>query len=169
MPFDEEDDEQSAQSQKIGLKKVSTQKSIFDSLPKKPTQDELDQRVKKVQERQSRYKSKVADLAIQFNNAILDKTLPENKNMFQKELERDLLRSMIQMAQEINADVRERDGEGSLSWITLLMKACFTQRDKINNLEYAVQQLQKKTEPASLADLVSKEITKALDGKLKSE
>jgi hypothetical protein len=32
LPFDDEENEQSIQSQKVGLKKVSTQKSIFESM-----------------------------------------------------------------------------------------------------------------------------------------
>lgn len=169
MPFDEEDNDQpSIQSQKLGLKNVSSQKSIFESMPKKPTQKEFDQTVRKVQERASGYKSKTADLAVQFNKAMLDKTLPQNKNMFQQELEMELLRNMIRLAQEVNADPMEREGEGSLSWITLLLRTCFSQRDKINRLEYTLSQLEKKSDPAALTDLISKEISKALDSLKKS-
>lgn len=170
MPFDEEDnDQQSIQSQKVGLKKVSSQKSIFDSIPKKPTQQDLDQHVQKTQERMSSYKSKTAELAIAFNKTMSDKTLSSNKNMFQKEMEIDLLKNMIKLAQEINGDVREREGEGSLSWITLLLRTCFSQRDKINSLQYSLEALEKKLDPSYLNDLVSKEIARALDKTNKSE
>lgn len=167
MPFDEEDDndQPSIQSQKVGLKKVSTQQSIFESMPKKPTQEDLDDRVKRAQQRASQYKAKAADLATQFNKSMADKTLAANKNLFQKELERDLLGQMVQLAIDINNDPNEKEGMGSLSWITLLLRTCFAQRDKINLLEYAVTQLEKKTDPAVLNDL----ILKALDAKKKSE
>lgn len=145
MPFDEEDSDQPEQSKKVTLKNVSSQKSIFDSMPKKPTPEEFDQKVKRVQERASHYKAKAADLATQFNKAMADKTLPQNKNMFQQELERDLLQQMVQLAIDINNDPNEKEGMGSLSWITLLLKTCFSQRDKINRLEYAVSQLEKKS------------------------
>lgn len=170
MPFDEEDNDQpSVQSQKVGLKKVSTQKSIFDAIPKKPTQEQFEQRVKEVQERASSYKSKTADLAVQFNKTMADKTLNSNKNMFQKELELELLKNMVRLAQDINADIKESEGDGSVCMIALLLKTCFNQRDKINTLEYVVTQLEKKTDPAYLLDLVSKEIAKALDAAKKSE
>ena len=146
MPFDEEEEVPTVQSQKIGLKQVSSQKSIFDSMPKKPTQEEFTQQVRKVQERMSTYKARTTELAVQFNKAMADRTLPINKNMFQKEMELEILRNMIKLAQDINSNVEEREGEGSLSWITLLLKTSFNQRDKINNLEYAVQQLEKKIE-----------------------
>lgn len=144
MPFDEEEDVPTIQSQKIGLKQVSSQKSIFDSMPKKPSQEEFTQQVRHIQERASGYKAKTAELALQFNKAIADKTLAVNKNSFQKEMEVEILRNMVKLAQDINSDIQEREGEGSLSWITLLLSTCFKQRDKINNLEYAVSQLEKK-------------------------
>jgi len=145
MPFDEEDSDQPEQSKKVTLKNVSSQKSIFESMPKKQTPEEFEQKVRKVQERTSHYKAKAADLATQFNKAMSDKTLSQNKNMFQQDMEKDLLRQMIELAVEINNDGREQEGMGSLSWITLLLKTCFSQRDKINRLEYAVSQLEKKT------------------------
>ncbi len=80
MPFDEED-KPSVQSQKIGIKKVSSQKSIFETMSKNPTQEDLDKKVQQVQERDSSYKARASDLALQFNKAMLDKTLPQNKNV----------------------------------------------------------------------------------------
>lgn len=146
MPFDEEDEVPTVQSQKMGLKQVSSQKSIFDSMPKKPSQEEFTKQVRQVQERVSGYKARTADLASQFSRVMADKTLPTNKNTFQREMEVEILKNMIHLAQEINADLNEREGEGSLSWITLLLSMCLKQRDKINTLEYAVSLLEKKTE-----------------------
>lgn len=158
MPFDEEDtDQQSVQSQKLGLKKVSTQKSIFDSMPKKPSQEDLDIKVAAAQKRASTNKVKAMELANQFNKAMSDKTLPQNRNMFQKEVEKELLGKMIQLAVDINSDtVEQYDGMGSLGWITLLLRTCFGQRDKINLLEYRVEQLEKNK------DSVSKEIAEVV-------
>lgn len=146
MPFDEDEVKPSAQSQKIGIKKVSPQKSIFESMPKKPGPEDLEQKVQQVQERASGYKAKLYDLAIQFNNAMIDKTLQQNKNMFQREIESELLRDMSNLAQEINSDPMEKDGVGSLNWIVLLLKTCLNQRDRINRLEYALSQIEKKFE-----------------------
>jgi len=170
MPFDEEDsDQQSVQSKKLGLKNVSSQKSIFESMPHKPTQEDLDNKVQEIQKKASQHKIKAADLAMQFNKSMADKTLPQNRNMFQQEVEKELLSQMVQLAVDINNDPNEKfEGMGSLSWITLLLKTCFSQRDKINLLEYKVSQLEKKTDPAIVSDLVSKQITAALDSNKKS-
>lgn len=165
MPFDEEnDDEQpSVKSTKVGLKNVSSQKSIFDSMPKKPTQNELDIKVKKMQEKDSSYKSRTSELALQFKKALDDKTLVQNKNVFAHELEKEILGKMIQLAVEINNDINEPDSMGSLSWITLLLKTCFNQRDKINNLEYMISNLEKNTNLDAMTTLIKKEIKLALD------
>lgn len=166
MPFDEEDNEQpSLHSQKIGLKKVSTQQSIFDSMPKKPTQDDLNQGVKKLQDRASASKRRAADLAVKFYTMMADKTLLQNKNQFQKELEIELLKDMVNFATDVNNDPNEKEGVGSISLIALMLKNAISQRDKINNLEYILSQLEKKTDSKFLSDLISKEITKALDNK----
>jgi len=172
MPFDDDDEDtnqQSIQSQKIGLKNVSTQKSIFDSMPKKPSQEDLNRKVNVIQERASHYKAQAADLASKFNKAMADKKLAQNRNMFEVSLEKELLVQMVQLAIDINLDPIEKEGMGSLSWIVLLLKTCFSQRDKINLLEYQVAQLTEKIDPKNLSDLVSKEIENALDKLKKSE
>lgn len=170
MPFDDEDNEQpSLQSQKVGLKNVSSQKSMFDVLPKKPTQEDLDTRVKQIQERNSQYKAKAADLASQFNKTMADKTLVQNKNMFQKEIEKEILSQMVQLAIDINNDPNEKEGMGSLSWIVLLLKTCFAQRDKINQLEYQLNVVSGKIDTSHISALITKEIAKALDTSKKGE
>jgi hypothetical protein len=143
MPFDEEDDDSLLVESNKGLKKVSNQKSIFDSLPKKPTQADLDSKVKKIEEKEIGYKQRATDLALEFKKMLDDKTLPENKNIFAKDMERDVLGKLIQLAIDINNDPVEKEGMGSLSCITLLFKACLSQRDRINKLEYSLSEINK--------------------------
>ena len=144
MPYDEEDDTgPSERFKKTGLKKVSEQKSMFEGKAKKPSQEEFDQKVKQSQERQTGHKQKASELAIKFRKIIDDKTLPENKNVFVLDFERDLLREMIQLAMDINSDPNEIEGMGSLSCITMLFKTCFSQRDRLNKLEYNFSELSK--------------------------
>jgi hypothetical protein len=152
---------------KIGVKGQG--QSIFDSRRKKPTQQEFQQQVQQTQETLSGYKKRAAELFVQFQRAMADKTLPQNRNIFNLESEKELLQNMIVLAAEINSDPNERESEGSLTWIVLLLKTCFTQRDKLNELEYAIAQLHKKTDPIAMADFINKEITKALDTKKGNE
>jgi hypothetical protein len=162
MPFDEEDNDVELVPNKRGLRQVSSQKSIFDGAPQKQTQQEFDRKVKDLQERASGYKQKAAEYSAQFKKSMLDKTLQQNKSIFAKELESELLSNMIKLAVEVNNDPNEQEGMGSLMWIILLLKTCLMQRDKINFLEYSIFQLEKKLE--SIADVeVKKEINNDLD------
>ena len=143
MPFDEEDELEPNPIQKIGLKQISSQKSIFENNPKKPSVESFDHTVKEYQNKSSNNKIRISELALLFNKSMADKTLKSNKTIFANEIEQDLLSRMIQLAIEINADTSEHEGMGSLGWITLLLKTCFSQRDKINNLEYAISKIER--------------------------
>lgn len=163
MPFDEESESTKLQKSKLGLRNVSSQKSIFENVPKKPSQEDFEKKVKDVQENNNSYKQRAAELAIQFKKIVEDKTLPQNKNVFAQELEREVLSKMIQLAVEINNDPNEQEGMGSLGWITLLFKINLMQRDKINNIEYKISLLERKIENLSLKE------TQSLDKKNTSE
>jgi hypothetical protein len=142
-PFDEEDQEEVRYPSKDGLKNVGSQKSIFDHIPLKPKQADLDQKVKEIQERETGYKMRAAELAVDFNKIIKDKTLRINKNVIQRDIEKDLIDRMINFAFEVNQDRLELDGSGSVSLILLLLKTTLFQRDQINELEYNQVRLQK--------------------------
>ena len=162
MPFDEEEDDQESNPKK-GLKKVSSQKSVFDGMPKKPTQVDLDSKVKNAQDRASGYKQKAAEYSSQFKKMMSEKTLLQNRSVFTSELEGEILGNMIKLAVEVNNDPHEQEGMGSLMWIVLLLKTFLMQRDRINQLEYIVSQLEKKLDPAVLDAKIIKEINQALD------
>jgi hypothetical protein len=165
MPRAFDEDPREERKQKVTLKNVSSQKSIIDAIPKKASPQQFQQQVHESQEKISSYKRRASELALQFNKTVMDKTLIENKNIFAQEMERELLQGMIQLAIEINNDSQEQEGMGSLSWITLLFKTCLSQRDRINQTEYKVFQLEKKLDSGMLTDYISKEISKAIDKK----
>lgn len=143
MPFDDDDVSPSLKSQKTGLKKAGSQKSVFDNMPKKPSNEDFAEKVKDASERNSGYKQQAVELATMFVKAMSDKTLNQNKNILSNDAEREILQRMVQLAIDINNDPNEKEGMGSLSWITLLLKTCFAQRDKLNQLEYAMYELEK--------------------------
>lgn len=147
MPLDDDNEDLPAQrSSKVKIKEVSAQKSIFDSLPKKPSQEDFEKKVQHIQERNIGYKQKTAELALQFKKIFEDRTLPSNKSIFAVDLEKELLGKMIRLAIEINSDPLEQEDMGSLSWITFLFKMILLQRDRINKLEYALMQINKNVE-----------------------
>lgn len=162
MPFEE--DEADLPIAKVGLKNISSKKSMFDDLPKKPTQKDLDKKVQAIEDKDMSYKQRASELAIKFRKLYEDKTLPMNRGPFAGDLEKEVLSDMISLAIEINNDPEEQnEGMGSLSWITFLFKICLAQRDRLNKLEYSVLQMEKNYSAPNLLDLVKKEISKALD------
>ena len=160
MPFDEEDPKEFVP--KSSLKKVTGQKSMFDGKPKPPTQQQHQQNVQASLDKKTGYNKRAADLFIQFSKAMADKTLLQNRNIFNTETERELQQDMVKLAMDINTDEMEEDSMGSLTLIICLMKTCFSQRDRMNELEYS---LQKKLDTAGITELINKEIAKALDAK----
>lgn len=169
MPFDEEDDDSLTEVHKnTRLKTVSSKKSIFDGLPKKPTQEEFNAKVDRIQEREDSYKMRAATLATKFVNFLKDKTLKQNKSVFAKEIEKEVLTEMIALAVDINNDPIEKEGMGSLGWITLLFRISLAQRDRINELEFNLSELNKRISVEFINDLINKQI-QSLDTKKKSE
>lgn len=152
---------------KVTMKKQGST-SMFDNMPKKPTQQEFQQKVQEGQETQAGYKRQAAELFVQFQKAMSDKTLAQNRNIFNRETEKEMLQNMLMLATEINNDPNEQEGMGSLTWITLLLKMCLMQRDRMNELEYALEAYQKRSSTA-LTEAVKKEIALALDKKKESE
>lgn len=144
MPFDE-DEEDILPNKNAGLKKVSSKKSIFDELPKKPSPEDFQRKVLSSQERLSGYRLAVAELSKQFLKLISDKTLKQNKSLFDADIEKEVVAQMIKLASDINNDPAEQEGIGSLSWITILLKVVLSQRNRINDLEYRVSLLEKKS------------------------
>lgn len=124
---------------KRGLKTQGT--SMFDKLPKKPSQQEFKERVNEVQEKSSDYKQKAAELNAQFYKAMTDKTLLQNQNVFHENIEKQLMQQMLNLANEINNDGEEAESVGTLMIVVPLLKNAFNQRNRINDLEYANSKL----------------------------
>jgi hypothetical protein len=164
MPFDEDDPKEFAP--KIGVKPIVGQKSMFDK-PRRPTQQEFQKKVQGDQDKISGNKRRAAELFIQFQKTMADKTLVQNKNIINNEVDREMLQDMIKVAMEMNDDTNEEhEGTGSLALITVLLITCLAQKDRANQMEYAISVLQKKTD--SLSEQI-KEITNSLDKKIISE
>lgn len=146
MPFEDDEIEES-KLKNNGLKQVSSKKSIFDaSKQEKPSFENFEKKVDQIHKKMNDYKSRASELAISYKKLIMDKTLPQNKNIFIEDSEKEILSKMVNLAVEINNDEDEQEGMGTLGWITLLLKYFLYHRDRLNSLEYAVSQLQKSNE-----------------------
>jgi hypothetical protein len=148
MPFDDvEEKEEYSSNKKIGLKQVSSQKSIFDKEKEpKPSKEIFEKKVEEINKKMNDYKTKAAELALSYKKLILDKTLTQNKNIFSEEVEKETLSKMVNLAIEINNDENEQEGMGTLGWVTLLLKYFLHHRDRLNTLEYQLLTMQKNNE-----------------------
>jgi len=153
---------------RVGVKKAG-QKSMFEGKPKPQTPQEFQDKVQKAEDRKSSHKQRAADLYLQFQKSMADKTLPQNRNILSRDTEREMLQEIMQLAMDINRDEQEQEGMGSLTCITFLFKTIIFQRDKINELECQLVNLIKKFEGTVFTDFINKEISKALDKKKVSE
>lgn len=165
MPFDEKKEYAPKQT----LKQIPGQKSMFDNKPRPPTQQEFQQQVQESQDQVAGYKKRAAELFTQFNKLMADKTLPQNRNVFNTETEKELIGNMVKLAQAMNLDQNENEGDGTLTWVIALLTTTLRQRDRINELEYSLNSLQKKLESAAFTDYINKEINKALDKRKSNE
>lgn len=154
---------------KVGIKMPPGPKSMFDGKPRVQTSQEFQKKIQVSEDKKSVYKQRAADLFVQFNKSISDKTLPQNRNVLNRDAEREMLQEMVQLAIEINNDPNEQEGMGSLTWITCLFKTVMFQRDRINELEFQLTNFNKKIEGPGLADYINKEIIKVLDKKKSNE
>lgn len=163
MPFDEEDDNSNERYKKQGIKNVSGKPSIFDNVPKKPTRDDLHKAASEIEKKSAESKNKAAEIAIRFNKSMKDKTLEENKNVFQVESQKELIADMVKFALETNADPNEPLAMGCMGLIVMMIRNSFAQRDRINQLEYSYTKLQAKLADTHLSAMVKKEVSDRLD------
>jgi hypothetical protein len=127
--------------------KVSEEKQRAKS--KEQHQQELQERFDKladqVTETQADRRQTAFDLAKQFITSARDRTLPTNKGVVAQDVETEMRRNLIAFATEINNDANEPlDCMGSMAVFNLLIKTIFEQRDRINELEYQIVQVDKK-------------------------
>lgn len=122
--------------------KLKNSDSIFANVPKKPSQAELDKSVADFNKRQNSYKERASELSLNFRKILEDKTLPDNKNIFAADLEKEIMGNLGQLAIDINTDEKEVEGMGSVGIITLLLRCLLIQRDKLNLLQFSVEKLE---------------------------
>lgn len=103
----------------------------------------FDEKATEIFEQQENYKSLIWDLSTKYKSFINDKTVPENKSLISKDIEKEVLDKLIGLASEMNEDINQPDGHGNVVLNMLLMKCMLIQRDMINSLSFKVDNLEK--------------------------
>lgn len=140
MPF-EDKDPKDLRAKQSGLK-ISNEKSILNTIPRKPSKEEFEKKAAAVNEQLNSYTDRAAELSIQFKKVLEDKTLLQNKTILSTDLEREVIGKLTQLGIDMNTDENEKEGMGGIGLIALLFRSILIQRDKINSLEYANKQLE---------------------------
>lgn len=146
MPFDENDDKEETElsQKKIGVK-LNNKNSILGAIPKKPSKEEFESKAAMVNDQLNAYGDRAADLTLKFKKVLEDRTLSTNKTSFSSDAERELISNLAQLGIDMNNDEHEeKDGMGGIGLIILLLRTVLIQRDKINTLDYALNQVEKK-------------------------
>ena len=141
------DPEQGLEQQARRGLKLDASKSKFTR--KAQEEEEFEKRADSANEQLNDRKTRAVELVKRFWETIQTKTLPTNKGPIQKNLEKEMLSNLIELASEMNHDVNEQESAGSVAMITLLFKTVIFQRDHLNELEFKVTQLEKKLNKAS--------------------
>jgi len=129
MPF--EDDDSDLETSAYDKKRA----------PKKTT---FDDRAKEIFSTNEKFKSKIAELALKYKEVLEDKTLIKNKGYLSNNKEQEVINNLIQIASDINNDESQPiNGFGSISLNTLLLKCMILMRNRMNELEFTVEQLKK--------------------------
>ena len=97
-----------------------------------------------MQNKSEEYAEKASQLSANFKKILEDRTLLQNKNVFQLDVEKQVLESLIQLSVEMNEDENEKEAIGATGLIALLLRSVLIQRDRINNLEFLLNQLNSK-------------------------
>ena len=133
---------------KIEIKKPNAQ-SIFDN-PNNPSNvkktNEVNQKIfqehaSNVNNRLNSYNERAVDAVSSFMKLLDDQTLPQNKQSFASNLEQEVITKFQQLALDMEADNLQPNGMGSVGVITFLLKVALLQRDRMNKLEYQLQQM----------------------------
>ena len=107
-PFEEDDSE--LEPIKNNLGKISKKQSILDKSNKKQSASILQKAVQNIEDKNLSFKERTSALAIKFKKLIESKILPENKNLFLLEEEKEVLTNIASLASEIDNDENESIG-----------------------------------------------------------
>ncbi len=142
--FDDQDQEPENTAQKSNLK-INNSKSRFQ--PKLDSKKEFDEKVKEVVGEKSERNKKALDLGQKFLSTLRDKTLTINKTIIQKDIEKQICNDLFILATAVNNDPTESEGAGSLVLDTLFFKSLLMMRDRLNDLEFSIQEMKAANQP----------------------
>lgn len=141
MPQPFEDTDKPSSKPKVELK--SQGKSMFDDQPKKPTKETAQKQAAVVNDRINSYNERAIETTTAFMKLLNDTTIPDNKNVFSADIEKEVIGKFQQLMLDIENDEQQLMGMGPIGGISFLMRVILMQRDKLNQLTYKQHLLEK--------------------------
>ena len=94
--------------------------------------------------------SKAIEVISRYLKMAEDKTLVRNRGSIANDVEREIRQQIIQLALDMNNDENEEDnGKGSVVVLSAVTKIILLYRDRLNDLEYEIQQLKRELNKSS--------------------
>jgi hypothetical protein len=124
--------------------KINNQNSSIPEPPKQTEKQVFDEKATEAAKRMEVYKNRTFELSGHLKQIMQDRTLIENKSPISKDIETETLNKLVILALEIDADQSQPEGFGSTALGMLTMKMLLLQRDAINAMAYAIEQLEKR-------------------------
>jgi len=121
--------------------KIDNSQSQFSVKPDRVK--ELEKKAEEAVGDEELYKNRAWELAVRYKSFIEDSKLKENKSSIVLDIEKETIDSLISLASSMNKDENQPEGEGSNALCMLLLKCMLIQRDKINDLNYRISNLEK--------------------------
>jgi hypothetical protein len=103
----------------------------------------FDEKAAAIKNKMEGHKQVVWELSNKFKSMIEDHTLPENKTIISKDMEKEVLDKLVKLATDLNMDQVYPEGWGSSAIDMLLMKMLLLQRDAMNVMAYKIEKLEK--------------------------
>jgi hypothetical protein len=124
--------------------KINNQNSSIPEPPKQSEKEVFDEKATVAAKNMEAYKVRTFELSTQLKHILQDRTLTDNKSPISKDIETETLNKLVVLALEIDADESQPEGFGSTALGMLSMKMLLLQRDTINSMAYAIEQLEKR-------------------------
>jgi len=90
------------------------------------------------------YKQKIWEYSLKYKSLIESSILPENKTSISSSIEKEIIDALISVPSEMNDDINQPNCIGSTALSMLLMKCMLLQRDRINELSFKLDKLEKR-------------------------
>ena len=79
-----------------------------------------------------------------------DRTLNRNRGSIANDVEREIRQEIIKLAEDMNNDENEEnDGKGSVVVLSVVTKILLNYRDRLNDMEFEIQQLKRELKLSS--------------------